>query len=97
MFGCQNSEDDTLPCTNSTGCPVRPVTESTAVVSRLAGTRSAVMPGNHVCIVPPRCVATASLAESRTRRHMRSHGHGARHMRAMVKGYRGNLFHHGCF
>jgi hypothetical protein len=53
MAGCQNSEDDTLPCTNSTGRPVRPATESTATASRLVGTRSAVTPGSNVCIFPP--------------------------------------------
>jgi len=52
MVGCQNSDDDTLPCTNRTGWPVRPVTESTAMVSRLVRTRSALMPGSSVSVVP---------------------------------------------
>ena len=53
MTGCQNSEDDTLPCTNSTAWPLRPVTDSTATVSRSVGTRSAVTPGSSVFIRPP--------------------------------------------
>ena len=40
MAGCQNREDDTLPCTNSTAGPVRPATDSNATVSRLVGIRS---------------------------------------------------------
>src|SRR6185312_1380579 len=52
MVGCQNSEDDTLPCTNSTAGPARPVTDSTATVSRSVGTRSAVTPGSSVLIKP---------------------------------------------
>src|ERR1700744_4465088 len=50
IVGCQNSEDDTLPCTNSTGEPVRPVASSTAQVRRSVGTRRAVMPGSSVSI-----------------------------------------------
>ena len=57
IIGCQNSEDDTLPCTNSTGGPVRPATESTLTVRRLVGTRSAVMPGSSVSMGPPAGVA----------------------------------------
>ena len=53
MTGCQNSEDDTLPCTNSTAWQARPVTDSTATVSRPVGTRSAVTPGSSVFIKPP--------------------------------------------
>jgi hypothetical protein len=60
MVGCQNREDDTLPCTKSTGWPVRPATESTAVFSLLVGTRSAVIPGSNVCMIPLGPVATGA-------------------------------------
>jgi hypothetical protein len=58
--GCQNSEDDTLPCTNSTGGPVRPGTDSTLTVSRLVGTRSAPIPGNSVSTLLLRAVIWAA-------------------------------------
>jgi hypothetical protein len=51
MAGCQNGEDDTLPCTNSTAGPVRPAADSTLTVSRLVFARSAVMPGSSSSIV----------------------------------------------
>src|SRR5258708_30757138 len=53
MVACQNSDEDTLPCTNSTGRAAgsAAATESTFTLSRLVGTRCAVMPGSNVCIV----------------------------------------------
>ena len=59
IIGCQNSEDDTLPCTNSTAglSVVRPATESTLTVRRLVGIRSAEMPGSSVSMGPPAGVA----------------------------------------
>src|ERR1017187_7178952 len=53
MAGCQNSAEDTLPCTNSTATPLRPATDSTLTVRRLVGTRSAVMPGSSLSIASP--------------------------------------------
>ena len=67
MVGCQNSEDDTLPCTNSTAGPVRPVTDSTATVSRLVGTRSSVMPGSSVSIAPPGSVSASTATPGYSR------------------------------
>src|SRR5271165_3800100 len=67
IVGCQNSEDDTFPCTNSTGVlsgvrPVlRPATESTLTVRRLVGIRSAVMPGSSVSMGPPAGFGSARL------------------------------------
>ena len=52
MAGCQNSEDETLPCTNSTAGPVRPLTDSTATASRSVGIRSATMPGSSLFVTP---------------------------------------------
>jgi len=48
MACCQNNEDDTFPCTNSTAAPVRSGTDSTVVVSRSVGTWAAAMPGSNV-------------------------------------------------
>src|ERR1700753_4463781 len=50
IVASQNSEDETWPCTNSTGGPVRPVASSTAEVRRSVGTRRAVIPGSSVSI-----------------------------------------------
>ena len=79
MVGCQNSEDDTLPCTNSTAGPVRPVIDSIATVSRLVGTRSSVMPGSSVSIAPPGSVSasTATPGYSRDQSGTRSTVHVA--------------------
>ena len=54
IIGCQNSEDDTLPCTKSTAGPVRSGMDSTLTVRRLVGTRSALIPGNNVSTVSSR-------------------------------------------
>ena len=54
IIGCQNSEDDTLPCTKSTAGPVRPGTESTLAVRRLVAIRSALIPGSNVSTVSSR-------------------------------------------
>ena len=62
MVGCQNSEEETLPCTNNTAGPGRSATDSTATVSRLVGIRSAVMPDSSVSIVPPRAHAAAAAS-----------------------------------
>ena len=57
VVGYQNSEDDTLPCTNSTAGPVRPATDSTPVASRPVGTRWALIPGSSVSVLLLRALA----------------------------------------
>ena len=54
IIGCQNSEDDTLPCTKSTAGPVRSGMESRLTVRRLVGIRSALIPGSNVSTVSSR-------------------------------------------